>query len=111
MTTDPAELAPTLPGLEEIERPPSKLEAAVRRTLSALAGDGALDERHAALMAMAVELADVIATKKTSRRLSTVSNDFAQLREVLEALAPTGDDGDADKKLREALEAWTAADA
>lgn len=105
MKNDQDRNAPALPGLEEIERPVTDLERAVRRTLSALSADGGLDERHAAHMAMALELAGVIGLKKATGRLSTASNDFRELRELLDGLTPK-DEAGLDPALAAALEAW-----
>lgn len=106
MTTRPDPNAPTLPGLEPVEhRGVTELEKAVRRTIAALAKDEGLSERHAAYCAMALELSDVIAIKKAAGRLSTAANDFRELRELLESLAP-GEDS-MDPELRRALEAWS----
>lgn len=104
-TRKPDRNAQALPGLEEIERPVTQLEKDVRRTLSALAADGGLSERHAAYMAMALELAGIIGIKKAAGRLSTAANDFRELRELLDALAPADDSG-LDPELAAALEAW-----
>lgn len=103
----PDENALALPGLEPPERLVTPLELAVRRTLSALSADGGLSEIHAAHMAMALDLADIIGRKKSAGRLSTASNDFRELRELLNDLAPA--DGGMDPELRAALESWADA--
>lgn len=105
MTTKPDPNATPLPGLEAVEnRGVTDLEVAIRRTIAAFDKDGLLSERHAGYTAMAVELAQIIGVKKAAGRLSTASNDFRELRELLDALAPEADA--MDPALAAALEAW-----
>lgn len=98
--------SPPLPGLELPPAPPSVLEAAVRRTLHALDAAGALNEANAARTALAIELAQVITTKRQSGRASTVGMDARVLMDLLDQLSPV-EEGGVDSELRRALEAWT----
>ena len=85
-----------LPGLgdDDDRRPP--LVVAVRRTLAALDADGLLGERHAAMMATALFLADALGTSARGRGASLALL-ARELRETL-ALLPepvSNDDDDA----------------
>lgn len=93
-----------LPGLDKPDRKPAKLEDAVRRTLAALEADGLLEERHAARLQLAIELAQIITLKRQTGRVSTVSNDARVLVELLDRILP--DDQGVDAALREAMAKW-----
>lgn len=85
-------------------RPP--LETAVRRTLSALDREGALTDADAGRVALAVELSQIIADKRATRRTSTVGNDARVLMDILDELAPAAAT-ESDKLLRRAMDEWT----
>lgn len=99
--------ADPLPGLEPLERPPSALEKAVRRTIAALHALGHVTETSAARCALAIELAQIITDKRQSGRTSTVGNDARVLVELLDDLLP--EDVGADAALQEAMREWSAA--
>lgn len=105
--TAPADPMLALPGLDEPERKPAKLEDAVRRTLAALQAENLIEERHAARLQLAIELSQIITLKRTTGRVSTVANDARVLMELLDKILPdaTGVDG----ALREAMERWSEA--
>jgi hypothetical protein len=83
------------------------LETAVRRTLSALDREGALTEADAGRIALAVEMSQIIADKRSTRRTSTVGHDARVLMDILDELAPAAA-SESDKALRRAMDEWTA---
>lgn len=95
-----------LPGLDDAKPGESALAAAVRRTIAAHQAQAHLGEVDAGACAIALELCAIVTAKQAQRRLSTVSNDLRLLHELLQAMSP--DEGAADGKLREAMEAWEA---
>ena len=100
-----------LPGLElpELTTSPSALAKAVDSTLLALVQDASLDpQRDAARIALARELAAVIAHKRTSGRASTVGNDARVLLDLLDGMVPTEAATSADAALRQAMAEWAA---
>jgi hypothetical protein len=85
-----------LPGLGGDDRQSPPLVVAVRRTFAALDAEGLLGDRHAAVMAMALFLADSLATSVRGRGASLALL-ARELRETL-ALLPepvANDDDDA----------------
>lgn len=96
-----------LPGLEPPAQPASALEAAVRRTISALDAAGYLQESSAARTALAIELAQIISDKRQRGRTSTVANDAKVLVELLDDLLP--EDAGVDAGLQKAMADWSAA--
>lgn len=100
-----------LPGLDELDdeqlRRTSDLAAAVRRSVRALDKAGLVQEHDAARLQLAIELADIIAIKKSTGRMSTVGNDARVLVELLDKLLP--EQTEVDEELRAAVAAWTAA--
>lgn len=87
--------SPTLPGMADDERPRPPLVDAVRRTIAALDAAGVLGERHSAIVATALFLADSLATSARGRGASLALL-ARELRETL-ALLPepvTDDDND-----------------
>lgn len=112
--TEPSEqVALPLPGLAELtpeqKRATSELAHAVRRSVAALDRAGLVQEHDAARLQLAVELADIIAIKKRTGRMSTVGNDARVLVELLDKLLP--EQTDVDDELRAAVLAWSAAEA
>lgn len=108
MPIDPNETEPDqalpLPGLEVLpKQPAAALEVAVRRTIVALKAQDLLTEADAATLQMMIELAEIIAMKKATKRASTISNDLRLLWEIKDSF--TVADDDADKKLEQAMAA------
>lgn len=97
-----------LPGLEDLteqqHRATSDLAAAVRRSITALDRAGLVAEHDAARLQLALELADIIAIKKRTGRMSTVGNDARVLVELLDKLLPEATE--LDEQLRAAVAAW-----
>jgi hypothetical protein len=96
-------------GLED-DDPPRKrppLETAVRRTLQALDREGALTDSDAGRVALAIELSQIIADKRATRRTSTVGHDARVLMDILDELAPAAA-SESDKQLRRAMDDWSA---
>lgn len=99
-----------IPGLElpQLTAMPSALAEAVDSTLSRLVTDEHLDPiRDAARIALARELAAVIAHKRTSGRASTVGNDARVLLDLLDGMVPTEAATSADAALADAMRKWT----
>lgn len=100
-----------IPGLvlPQLTATPSALASAVDATLSQLVSDQHLDpSRDAARIALARELAAVIAHKRTSGRASTVGNDARVLLDLLDGMVPTEAASSADAMLANAMRDWTA---
>lgn len=102
-----------LPGLEPLDdaqlRSVGELAVAVRRSVAALDRAGLVQEHDAARLQLALELADIIAIKKRTGRMSTVGNDARVLVDLLDKLLP--EQTEVDEELRDAVAAWTAAGA
>lgn len=88
MTSTPHETQLELPGLEldPEHGKRSALREAVVVTLGALQRDGLLEERHAAMAQLALELADSVSAGRRSGRASAAAMAAAQLLAVLQAL-------------------------
>lgn len=100
-----------LGGLEfpQLQPEQSPLAKAVDATLVRLLEDSSLDPaRDAARIALARELAAVIAHKRTSGRASTVGNDARVLLELLDGMVPTEAATGADAALAQAMAEWSA---
>lgn len=99
-----------LPGLEtpadQTAADASRLAEAVRRSIRALDAAGLVSEVDAARLQLALELADIIAIKKATRRMSTVGNDARVLVDLLDKLLP--DETEVDDELRAAIAQWGA---
>jgi hypothetical protein len=98
--TEQPESQPTLPGLElepENGAAPSALRSAVVVTINALQADGLLENRHAAMCQLALELADSVTAGRRSGRASAAAMAAAQLRETLLALPEPTASGVAEK--------------
>lgn len=108
MTPVPATEAEPLPGLEQMTetetRAASKVAKAVRRSIAALEEAELVGEVDSARLALALELADIIAIKKATNRLSTVGNDARVLVDLLDRLLP--EETGVDQALRLAMEQW-----
>lgn len=96
-----------LPGMDDPRGDGGALELAVRRTIDAHFAAGNLAEVDAGKCAIALELCAVAVAKRQQRRLSTVANDLRLLSELLDSMAPQID-GDADQRLRNAMDEWAA---
>lgn len=100
-----------LPGLEHLDerqqRTASEVSKAVRRSIGALERMGLVGEVDSARLALALELADIIAIKKRTGRMSTVGNDARVLVDLLDKLLPEATE--VDEELRRAIAAWDEA--
>jgi hypothetical protein len=96
-----------LPGLDD-DTPvgPDLLLSEVRATLRTYREAGLITARDAGRVALALELAQIITSKRRGGKLSTVHNDARLLDEILASFA--GEGQHVDEKLREAMEAWSA---
>lgn len=104
---EPTEAHPALalPGLDPVTgRAVPDLEKAVRRTLTELHKQGHVAEVDAGKAQLALEMAQVIATKKATGRASTIGNDARVLMEILDAFVDEATD--IDDELRAAMNAW-----
>lgn len=82
-----------LPGLGDPTPHTSELTTQVQRSLRALADQGLVDERHAGLMQLALELARAI---RPGEKAYGVAQAAAQLLAVFAQLMPEADGGDGD---------------
>lgn len=100
-----------LPGLGPLDdreaREASNVAMAVRRSIAALERMGLVGEVDAARLALALELADIIAIKRRTGRMSTVGNDARVLVDLLDKLLP--EQTTVDEDLRRAVAAWDEA--
>lgn len=110
---DDAQGSLPLPGLatldEQRARTTGDLAIAVRRSIAALDRAGLVNEHDAARLQLALELADIIAIKKQTGRMSTVGNDARVLVDLLDKLLPQATE--LDEQLRQAVAAWSEAEA
>lgn len=108
--TDTEQTTLDLPGLTP--EPPgsptasSALVKAVEQTIRALFADDRIGEVDAGRVALAMELAHVIALKRTSKRASTVGFDAKVLMEILDGFREDAK-GEGDV-LRDAMVEWSA---
>lgn len=86
------EIPGLVPELREADPP---MVVAAKRTLRALETSGRVEDRHAVLVTMVVELAAAIHAGTRSGRASAVAMAAAQLRETMLVLDPPPEDGDA----------------
>lgn len=109
--TEQNDTALPLPGLEPLgereQRAASDVALAVRRSIVALERAGLVSEVDSARLALALEMADIIAIKKRTGRMSTVGNDARVLVELLDKLLPK--QTEVDEQLRAAIAAWDEA--
>lgn len=100
-----------LPGLEVLDERQAiaagEVAKAVRRSIAALDRMGLVGEVDAARLALALELADIIAIKKRTGRMSTVGNDARVLVDLLDKLLP--EQTSVDEDLRRTIAAWDEA--
>lgn len=82
------------------------LVKAVHATIAQLHEDGRIGPNDAARVALAVELAEVIAMKRQSGRASTIGQDAKVLADILDGFREDAK-GEGDV-MREAMEKWTA---
>ena len=108
MTTETAQgstqLALDIPGLAKPDAGSSSLEGAVRHTLEELFKAGHVKGVDAGKIALAVELAQVITSKRRTGRASTIGNDARVLMEILDSFVQEAEDADED--LAEAMRQW-----
>lgn len=83
----------------------SNLERAVVATLDHHRRAGLVTEAMAGKVALATELAAIIADKRARGRTSTVSNDARLLSEILDGFV--AEEGAGNEALRQAMERWT----
>lgn len=79
-----------LPGVSDPVAGTSELEAAVRRSLSFMADQGIVDERHAGLMELALQLARTI---RPGEKAYGVAQAAAQLLATFDKLMPDTEGG------------------
>jgi hypothetical protein len=104
--TDTTQEALDLPGY--LPTPPASsgaLVKAVHSTIEQLNRDGRIGPNDAARVALAVELAEVIAMKRQSGRASTIGQDAKVLAEILDGFKE--DAKGADDVLVEAMAKWS----
>jgi len=105
--------AETIPGLELIpadQRDVSPMRRAVIETIRALERERLLEDRHAGLCQLALELADAVTAGRRSGRASAAAMAAAQLRETLLALpAPVA--GDVSQRFQEFVDKLIASEA
>ena len=82
----------------------STLVQAVHTTIAELAKGGHVGPVDVGRVALSMELAEVIAAKRRSGRMSTIGNDARVLMELLDGFRADIDDDD--RVLREAQERW-----
>lgn len=97
--TEPTD-APMLPGLEPPAERESALELAARRTLAELERLGLLEERHAVLCQLVLELSAAVAAGRKGGRASAAAMAAAQLLAAVDQLPTPVERGDGD-------DAWT----
>lgn len=96
-----------IPGLEPTPttRAVTPLEDAVRRTLRALREEDLIEERHAARLQLAIEMAQIVSEKRRNGKTSTVAHDARVLMELLDKLLP--EETAVDEALRNAMQQWS----
>jgi hypothetical protein len=111
MTTDQPQGLLPIPGFDEsratVAARNSPLVKAVRSTIDELAKEGHISPVDVGKVALAMELADVIALKRSTGRMSTLGNDARVLMEILDSFVAEVDQ-DGDELLRGAMEEWSA---
>lgn len=85
-----------LPGLEPPARGESAIKRAARRTLTALEAAGYLDERHAVICQLVLDLADVVEAGRLQGKASAAAMAAAQLLAAYEHLMPETTEGGGD---------------
>lgn len=106
MMTDSTQEVLDLPGF--VAQPSASsgaLVMAVHATIAQLHADGRITPNDAARVALAIELAEVIAMKRQSKRASTIGQDAKVLAEILDGFREDAK-GEGDL-LREAMDRWS----
>lgn len=98
-----------LPGLEEAPRSASALELGARRTLRALDELGLLDDRHALLCQLVVDLAQAVDSGRRAHRASAAAMAAAQLLAAIDRLPEPEVGGETDEWTQLADDLRTAA--
>lgn len=99
MTTTPENFArdeQLLPGLEPPSRGEPAIKVAARRTLVALEAAGFLDERHAVINQLILDLADVVESGRVQGKASAAAMAAAQLLAAYQLLMPEANEGGGD---------------
>lgn len=111
MTAGSEQVALPLPGMESLDdraaAEASDVAVAVRRSIAALQVAGLVSEVDSARLALALELADIIAIKKRTGKMSTIGNDARVLVDLLDKLLP--ESTEVDDALKQAVARWNAA--
>ena len=97
--TEPVDYEPdesALPGLEPPKRGESAMLSATRRTIASLDAAGFLDETHAALCQLLIELAQVVDAGRRQGKASAVAMAAAQILATYEKLVPESAGGSED---------------
>lgn len=97
--TDPADFARSevpLPGLEPAARGESPLQLAARRTIAALDATGFLDERHAVLCQLMLDMAEVTDVGRRNGKAAAAAMAAAQLTAAYVLLFPDRPEGGGD---------------
>jgi hypothetical protein len=99
----PPEFAPAevLPGMETPAAHDSRLRKAAHRTIVALEAAGYLDERHAVVTQLILDLADVVDAGRRQGRASAAAMAAAQLIAAYQLLVPETKGGDGNGALDE----------
>lgn len=85
-----------LPGLDDPAGPLGPMELATRRTLTALAADGLLGERHAMVAQLLLDLAKVVTVSTRTGKASAAAMAAAQILAAYAVLVPEMEGGDPD---------------
>lgn len=85
-----------LPGLEPPSRGEPAIKLAARRTLVALEAAGYLDERHAVINQLILDLADVVESGRVQGKASAAAMAAAQLLAAYQLLMPEASEGGGD---------------
>jgi len=99
VTTGPENFAQDeqlLPGLEPPSRGEPAIKVAARRTITALEAAGFLDERHAVICQLILDLAEVVDAGRRQGKASAAAMAAAQLLAAYTLLMPEANEGGGD---------------
>lgn len=91
VTVDDDDDQAPLPGLEPPDRGESVMVSATRRTIASLSSDLLVDERHAMILRLLLELAEVVDKGRREGRASAVAMAAAQMLAAFQLLVPDAD--------------------